>query len=97
MKLFDPEAPNTFVFAVVPVGAREGTDPTYNGFQAGSIESAELQLDLKRLRNAYPYVVGRYDDQGRYCTYQPPIEGVMPGRFIVHPTAHAEYAAQRWS
>jgi len=90
MKLFDPKNANGWVFASVAKNAKEGTAPTYGCIQAGALEDAERQLDAKALRNAYPYVVGRYDADGRYCTYKPPIEGVTPGRFVLHPMAEDE-------
>ena len=27
---------------------------------------------------------------GRYCTYCPPIDGVTPGKFVLHPWAEAD-------
>lgn len=90
MKLFNPQAANQFVFAVVAKNAREGTPPEYKCCGSDSIESCEAFIDAKALRNAYPYVMGRYDADGRYCTYTPPIEGVKPGRFVLHPMAEGE-------
>jgi hypothetical protein len=34
--------------------------------------------------------VGRYDEFGRYMTHKPAIEGVSPGRFVLHPFADEE-------
>ena len=39
--------------------------------------------------------MGRFDHLGRYCTYCPSVEGIMPGRFVLHPAADAEYKASR--
>lgn len=96
MKLFDKEAPNRFVCAVVPKAAREGVAPTYVAIQANDIESALNQIDTKQQRHAYPYVMGRYDDRGCYMVYKPPIDGVTPGRFVLHPLAEAEMAQAGW-
>ena len=90
MKLFNPQAAKQFVFAVVSKNAKEGTPPEYKCCGSDSIESCEAFIDAKALRNAYPYVMGRYDAEGRYCTYLPPVSGGMPGRFVLHPLAEAE-------
>jgi len=99
MKLFHPDSANKFVIAAVPNNAREGTDPTYVAVKAGGIEQAEQSLLADQrapMRSAYPYVLGRYDEKGRYMTYKPPIDGVTPGRFVVHPLAQQEMAAAGW-
>lgn len=99
MKLFNPQSANAFVFAAVAPNAREGTDPTYVAIHAGGIEEAENSMlaDKKApLRNAYPYVMGRYDERGCYMTYCPPIEGVKPGRFVLHPLAEDEMRKEGW-
>ena len=95
MKLFNRQEANQFVFAVVPKNAREGTPPDFKTCGSDSIESCEAHIDSKAMRNAYPHCMGRYDDKGRYCVYKPPIEGVGPGRFIVHPLAEEAYQVER--
>ena len=94
MKLFEPEAAEHFVFAVVPLASKEGAMADYKAIRAGDIESALNQMD-GRVRPAAPYCMGRFDHLGRYCTYCPSVEGVMPGRFGLHPMADAEYKATR--
>ena len=94
MKLFEPEAAEHFVFAVVPMSAKEGAMPDYKCIRAGDMESALNQMD-GRVRPAAPHCTGRYDHLGRFCTYCPAIEGVLPGRFVLHPQADAEYKASR--
>ena len=96
MKLFNPSNKNGFVLAYVPKAAREGTSPTYGCIQAGSIEEAEKSLEQKAFRAVYPYVLGRYDEKGRYMTYKPPIDGVTPGRFVLHPLAQEEMNKSGW-
>ncbi len=96
MKVFEPQAANHFVFAAVSINAREGASPDYKAISAQSLESALNQLDAAKLRNAYAHVLGRYDEQGRYCTYVPPVEGGRPARFVLHPQADAAKAAQGW-
>ena len=94
MKLFEPEAAEHFVFAVVPMNSKEGAMPDFKAIRAGDMESALNQMD-GRVRPAAPYCMGRFDHLGRYCTYCPGIEGIMPGRFVLHPAADAEYKASR--
>jgi hypothetical protein len=94
MKLYDPSSANKFVFAAVATNAKEGTDPTYVAVSAGDVDAAEASLMADKrapMRNAYPYVMGRYDEHGRYCTYLPPVEGIRPGRFVLHPLAQEEH------
>ena len=100
MKLFNPDSANKFVIAAASANAREGTDPTYVAVMAGSIEQAEQSLHADKkapMRPVYPYVLGRYDEKGRYMTYKPPIDGVTPGRFVLHPLAQEEMAAAGWN
>ena len=94
MKLFEPEAADSFVYAVVPTNAKEGAQPDFKCIRAGDMESALNQMD-GRVRPAAPYCMGRFDHVGRYCTYCPPVEGIMPGRFVLHPMADAEYKDSR--
>ena len=96
MKPFDPELAGCFAYAVVAKNAREGTAPDYKPYKATSTESAERTIDQSGLRPAYPYVLGRYDEKGRYMTYKPPVEGVTPGRFVLHPMADEEFKASGW-
>jgi len=90
MKLFSPESRNQFVFAVLPKAAKEGTAPAFRTVDADDFDEAQRKLDKFQLRNAYPYCVGRYDEFGRYMTHKPAIEGVRPGRFVLHPFADEE-------
>jgi len=94
MKLFEPEAAEHFVFAVVPMNSKDGSLCEYKAVRAGDMESAMNQMD-GRVRLAAPHCTGRYDHLGRFCTYCPPVEGIMPGRFVLHPAADAEYKASR--
>jgi hypothetical protein len=90
MKLFSPDCKNQFVFAVLPKAAKEGTAPAFRTIDAYDFDEASRKLDKFQLRNAYPYPMGRYDEFGRYMTYKPPIDGVTPGRFALHPHAEEE-------
>jgi len=90
MKLYSPENKNTFVFAVVGKNAKEGTQPTYQAIAGSDIEACLQIIDKKASKNAYQHPMGRYDEFGRYCTYCPPLEGVRPGKFVLHPMAEAD-------
>jgi hypothetical protein len=96
MKLFEPQAVNQFVVACLPLQAREGVAPDYRSIAANDIESALRQLDAARLRPVYPHVLGRYDEKGRYMTYKPPVDGLTPGRFVLHPLAEKEMTEAGW-
>lgn len=93
MKLFSPETKNQFVFAVLPKAAKEGTAPAYRTVDAYDFDEANRKLEKFQLRNAYPYPIGRYDEFGRYMTYKPPVDGVTPGRFVLH--SHSEEERKR--
>lgn len=96
MKLYNPQCVHQWVFAVVAQNAREGAQPTYATITAQDVESAEQQLHSQRMKNAYQHPMGKYDDLGRYCVYKPPIDGVSPGKFVVHPSANLEYKQNRF-
>ena len=87
MKLYSAKAAGDYAFAVVAANAKEGTDPDFITVKAGGIEQALNQIQAKGQRNAGPHVLGRYDEQGYYCTYCPAVEGIKPGRFVRHPLA----------
>ena len=94
MKMFNPQEAGRFVFAVVDKGAREGTPPTYSTVSGPDIDSCHRSIEASKSRSAYPHPVGRYDENGRYCTYKPPLENVerlQHGRFCLHPLAQQEY------
>jgi hypothetical protein len=95
MKLYDPKNANGWVFAYAGKNAKEGAAPTYGCVQAESIEDAERYLEQKALHSVYPYPMGKYDEFGRYCTYKPPVDGIAPGRFVLHPLAEEEHKRER--
>lgn len=95
MKLFNPVHADHFVFAVCKIGYKQGETPNYTPVKAVDVETAERQLFSGKLTNVYNYPVGRYDELGRYMTYQPPVEGIRPGKFILHPLAEKEYKESR--
>lgn len=91
MNLYAPDAINFFVFAVVPSNAKEGTASEYKAAPGPDIETAFQRNLGAKFRMASPHACGRYDDLGRYCVYQPPVEGIRPGKFILHPLAQIEF------
>lgn len=97
MKLFAPEHSEKFVFAVTGKSDREGSASKYIAGLGGDLETALNELVKQGWKPAAPHCIGRYDDFGRYCTYKPPVEGITPGRFVMHPLAHEEYKAARGS
>ena len=95
MKLYYPEAADKFVFAVTGKSDREGSAPKYMAGHGPDIESALNDLVKQGWKPAAPHCMGRYDDFGRYCTYKPPVDGIAPGKFVMHPAAQDEYIASR--
>ena len=95
MNLYSPDAVDFFVFAVVANNAKEGSATEYKAAPGPDMETAfQRNLGMK-YKMAAPHCMGRFDHLGRYMTYQPPVEGIRPGKFILHPLADAEYIAQR--
>ena len=76
-KLYDPDSKNTFVWHVVPKNFKSGTASSYVGTTTPSPQSLINQFVLVN-----PVQVGRYDEDGFYYTYKPPIEGVTPGKYV---------------
>ena len=95
MKLFAPKLATQICYAVVGLKDKEGTAPRYISIKAADFEVAEAALFRDGQKSAYPYPLGRYDEQGRYCTYKPPIDGVAPGRYVLHPMAYQEWLADK--
>lgn len=76
-KLYDPNSKDTFVWHVVPKNFKAGTASSYVGTITPNPQSLINQFVLVN-----PVVVGRYDQDGFYHTYKPPIEGVAPGKYV---------------
>ena len=93
MNLYDPNARNCFVYAVVAKNAKEGTKPDYKPISGASFDECLKLIDQKASRSAYPHPLGKYDEHGRYMTYKPPVEGISPGKFVLHP--HSEQERKR--
>lgn len=93
MKLFQPREAGKYVYAVTAKKSSPGQAAQYVAVQAGDHEGAETALSHDGLVNCYPHPMGRYDEQGRYCTYKPPIDGIAAGRYVLHPLAYQEWLA----
>lgn len=81
MKLYDPQHAGTYVWPMTK--GRPGEPTTYqltHGDSADNWEKQGWQL-------AGPYPVGRYDSEGYFCTYLPPLDGHHGGlgRYVKHP------------
>lgn len=95
MKLYRPDQADKFVFAVIGKSDREGSPPKFMAGPGGDIESALNDLVKQGWKPAVPHCMGKYDHLGRYETYCPPVDGIRPGRFVLHPMADAEYMSNR--
>lgn len=95
MKLYRPDKIHQFVFAVIGSKDKEGTPAKYVSVQGSGIDDALDLLTKQGHKEAAPHCMGRYDELGRYMTYQPPVEGIRPGKFILHPLADKEYKESR--
>jgi hypothetical protein len=95
MKLFQNDQYDKLVYAVIGKNDREGTAPRYIAIQSDNQESAEMAIEKMGLKSCYPYPMGRYDQVGRYETYKPAVDGVGPGRYVLHPLAQEEYLRDR--
>ena len=95
MKLYQPDQREKFVFSVVGKNDREGFACKYIASAGGDIESAFSNLERQGWKHAAPHVMGKFDHLGRYETYCPPVEGIRPGKFVLHPLAEQEYKLTR--
>ena len=76
-KLYDPEKANQYVWPMTPKAYKPGQSTPY---QLTS-EPSPKYWEMHGFVMAGPCQVGMYDDEGFYCTYQPPVEGVRPGKY----------------
>jgi hypothetical protein len=76
-KLYDPDKANQYVWPMTPKVYKPGQSTSYQLTSEPSPKNWELQGFVM----AGPCQVGMYDDEGFYCTYQPSVEGVRPGKY----------------
>ena len=76
-KLYDPEKANQYVWPMTPKAYKPGQSTSYQFTENPDPGKWEMQGFVM----AGPCQVGMYDDEGFYCTYQPPVEGVRPGKY----------------
>jgi len=79
-KLYNPDLEYypAYVWPMVPKAYKPGQQTTYQLTKDPDPKNAELQGYVM----AGPCQVGMYDEEGFYCTYQPPVEGIRPGKYI---------------
>jgi hypothetical protein len=76
-KLYDPEKANQYVWPMTPKAYKPGQSTSYQLTSEPSPKNWELQ----GFQMAGPCQVGMYDNEGYFCTYQPGIEGLRPGKY----------------
>jgi len=76
-KLYDPDLKGNYVWPMTSKSYKPGQSTSYQLTSVPSPKNWELQGFVL----AGPCQVGMYDDEGFYCTYQPPVEGVRPGKY----------------
>ena len=77
-KLYDPASADRFVWHVVPKNYKAGTAATFVGTRSPD----PTNLLNQGFVLVSPVQMGRYDQDGFYHTYKPPIEGVVPGKYV---------------
>lgn len=83
MKLYDPTKAGTYIWPMTK--GKPGEPTTYQLTNTDSADNWEKQ----GWQMAGPYQVGRYDNEGCFCTYLPPVDGHHGGlgRYARHPLA----------
>lgn len=77
-KLYDPPSANTFVWHVVPKNYKAGTAATY----VATRNPDPMPLVNQGFVLVNSVQMGRYDQDGFYHTYKPPVEGVVVGKYV---------------
>tara|TARA_R100001443_G_scaffold27309_2_gene40579 strand:- start:260 stop:583 length:324 start_codon:yes stop_codon:yes gene_type:complete len=77
-KLYDPNAAGKYVWHVIPKNYKAGTAASFVG--TGTPDPTNLLNQGFVLVN--PVQMGKYDDFGWYYTFKPPVDGVVPGKYV---------------
>ena len=77
-KLYDPSAADTFIWNVVPKNYKAGTAATY----VATRHPDPMPLVNQGFVLVNSVQMGRYDQDGFYHTYKPPVEGVVVGKYV---------------
>ena len=77
MSLYDPSKAGNYVWPMTPKAYKPGQSTSYQLTKEPSPKNWELQGFVM----AGPCQVGMYDNEGYFCTYQPGIEGLRPGKY----------------
>tara|TARA_R100000234_G_scaffold119782_1_gene103748 strand:+ start:579 stop:908 length:330 start_codon:yes stop_codon:yes gene_type:complete len=81
MKLYDPDCANSYVWNMIAKNHKAGTATSYLLTQTPSPKAYEERGYV--LVN--PVQMGRYDEEGCYHTYKPPVDGCFPGKYARVP------------
>ena len=76
-KLYDPEKANQYVWPMTPKAYKQGQSTSFQLTSDPSPKNWELQ----GFQMAGPCQCGVFDSEGFYCTYQPAVEGIRPGKY----------------
>ena len=76
-KLYEPDLKGNYVWPMTPKAYKPGQSTSYQLTSEPSPKNWELQ----GFQMAGPCQVGMYDNEGYFCTYQPGIEGLRPGKY----------------
>ena len=92
MKLYDPQLADQFIWQVSDKDDRTRPPKTrYAADKANQWEHSTLKHSCVLVDDT-GHPMGKFDAQGFYCTYRPPIENVNGGlaRYTRHPLAEEE-------
>ena len=79
-KLYNPDIERlpAYVWPMTQKAYKPGQQTTYQLTHDPDPKKAELQGYVM----AGPCQIGMYREDGVYCTYQPPIDGIRPGKYL---------------
>ena len=78
MRLYDPERINQWVWPMTAKNAKPGQPTTYQF----TTEPSPKMWEERGYVMAGPCQIGMFDDEGFYRTYQSPVDGIRPGKYI---------------
>tara|TARA_E500000331_G_scaffold30486_2_gene25643 strand:+ start:2321 stop:2653 length:333 start_codon:yes stop_codon:yes gene_type:complete len=78
MRLYDPNVADSYVWPMTAKNAKPGQPTTYQLTK----EPSPKMWEERGYVMAGPCQVGMYDDEGFFRTYQSPVEGIRPGKYI---------------
>ena len=78
MNHYDPQRKDSFVWPMIPKNAKPGSQTSYKLTKFPNPSTWEQ----RGYELAGPCQMGRYDEEGFYHTYKPPVEGCFPGKYV---------------